>query len=155
MPESHLFLAEVASFDGDENEKFAQLKMFKSMVSQTSYKNMYHKYLATIEAEDFNNADATVEIAKAEIANRPTPQSFDLLAWGLYHQGNYSQALEIAKRNVEGQTFEPDSYYHLGMIYFTNGDQLKSKQNLVEALKSEFELGPSVTRKILETLASL
>ena len=51
---------------------------------------MYHKYLATIEAEDFNNPDASIDIAKAEIANRPTPQSFDLLSWGLYHQGNYS-----------------------------------------------------------------
>ena len=117
MPESHLFLAEIASFEGNENEKLAQLKMFKSSVSHPSYKNMYHKYLAEIEAEDFHNPDATIEIAKAEIDNRPTPQSFDLLAWGLYHQGNYSQALEIATRNVEGQTFEPDAYYHLGMIY--------------------------------------
>jgi tetratricopeptide (TPR) repeat protein len=152
MPESYFFLAELASFEGDENEKLAQLKMFRSMVSHPSYKNMYHKYLAYIEAEDFNNPDATVEIAKTEIASRPTPQSFDLLAWGFYHQGNYSQALEIAKGKVEGQTFEPDSYYHLGMIYLANGDRLKSKQYLEEALKSEFELGPSITREILETL---
>ncbi len=116
---------------------------------------MYHKYLALIEAEDLHNPDASIEIAKSEIANRPTPQSFDLLSWGLYHQGNYSQALEIATRNVEGQTFEPDAYYHLGMIYLATGDQLKSKQYLEEALKSEFELGPSVTRSIRETLSSL
>jgi len=152
MPESHLLLAEVASFEGDENEKMTQLKMFKSLVSIPSYKNMYHKYLAAIEAEDFNNPSATIEIANAEIANRPTPQSFDLLSWGLYHQGNYSQALEIAKRNVEGQTFEPDAYFHIGMIYLANNDRLRAKQYLEEALKSEFELGPSVTREILDTL---
>jgi tetratricopeptide (TPR) repeat protein len=155
MPESHLFLAEVASFQGDESEKFAQLKMFRSMVSDPSYKNMYHKYLATIEAEDFNNPDATIEIAKTEIANRPTPQSFDLLAWGLYHQGKYSQALEIARRNVEGQTFEPDAYFHLGLIYHANGNSFKSKLYLNEALKSEFELGPTITREIIQTLGSL
>jgi tetratricopeptide (TPR) repeat protein len=155
MPESHLFLAEVASFEVDENEKFAQLKMFKTLVSQPAYKNMYHKYLATIEAEDFDNPDAAIEIAKAEIENRPTPQSFDLLAWGLYHQGNYSQALAIARQNVEGQTFEPDAYYHLGMIHFVSGDLLKSKQYLEEALESEFELGPSITREIRKTLSYL
>ena len=155
MPESHLFLAEVASFEGNENEKFAQLKMFKSSVSRPPYKTMYHKYLAEIEAEDFHNPDASIEIAKAEIANRPTPQSFDLLSWGLYHRGDYSQALDIATRNVEGQTFEPDAYYHLGMIYLANGNKLKGKQYLDEALKSEFELGPSVTRNILETLNAL
>ena len=155
MPESHLLLAEIASFEGNENEKLTQLRMFKSLVSPPSYKNMYHKYLALIEAEDFHNPDASIEIAKSEIANRPTPQSFDLLSWGLYHQGNYSQALEIAKRNVEGQTFEPDAYYHLGMIYLATGDQLTSKQYLEEALKSEFELGPFVARSIRETLSSL
>jgi tetratricopeptide (TPR) repeat protein len=155
MPESHLFLAQVASFEGDDNEKIAQLKIFKSSVSRPSYKNMYHKYLAEIEAEDFHNPDASIEIAKAEIANRPTPQSFDLLSWGLYHRGDYSQALEIATRNVEGQTFEPDAYYHLGMIYFANGNRLKAKQYLNEAVKSEFELGPSVTRNILKTLNAL
>ena len=155
MPESHLLLAEIASFEGNENEKLTQLRLFKSLVSPPSYKNMYHKYLALIEAEDLHNPDASIEIAKSEITNRPTPQSFDLLSWGLYHQGNYTQALEIATRNVEGQTFEPDAYYHLGMIYLSTGDQLKSKQYLEEALKSEFELGPSVTRLIRETLSLL
>jgi tetratricopeptide (TPR) repeat protein len=155
MPELHLLLAEVASFEGNEHEKIAQLKMFKSLVSRPAYKNMYYKYLAVIEAEDFNDPGATVEIAKAEIANRPTPQSFDLLAWGLYHQGKYSQALDVASRNVEGQTFEPDAYYHLGMIYLANGDRRKSKQYLEAALKSEFELGPSLTREIVNTLNDL
>jgi tetratricopeptide (TPR) repeat protein len=116
---------------------------------------MYHKYLATIEAEDFGNADESVEIAKIEIENRPTPQSFDLLAWGLYHQGNFSEALEVARQKVEGQTFEPEAYYHLGRIYLANGNHLKSKQYLEEALKSEFELGPTVTREILEALKTI
>ncbi|HEX6892119.1 MAG TPA: hypothetical protein VF141_15535, partial [Chryseolinea sp.] len=32
-PEWHLFFAEIASFEGDENEKIAQLKTFRSLVS--------------------------------------------------------------------------------------------------------------------------
>jgi tetratricopeptide (TPR) repeat protein len=90
---------------------------------------------------------------KSPTARRP--QSYDLLAWGFYHQGNYSQALETATRYVEGQTFEPDAYYHLGMIYLANGNQQKSEQYLGEALKSEFELGPSVTREIIHALDPL
>ena len=155
IPETNLLLAEIAAFENDNHEKLAQLKRFKSIVSQPAYQNMYHKYLATIEAEDFNNANGSVEIAKAEIANRPTPQSFDLLAWALYHQGNFSQALEVARKNVEGQTFEPEAYYHLGRIYLANGNYRKAKHYLEEALKSEFELGPCVTREILEQLNAL
>jgi len=155
LPETHLFLAENAAFEGNENEKLAQLRMFKSLVSQPAYKNMYHKYLATIEAEDFNNAEASVVIAKTEIENRPTPQSFDLLAWALYHQGNFSEALEIARTKVEGQTYEPEAFYHLGLIYLANGDHIKSKHYLDAALESKFELGPSITRKITESLSIL
>ena len=155
MPETNLLLAEIAAFENDGNEKLAQLKRFKSFVSQPAYKNMYHKYLATIEAEDFDNADESIAIAKMEIENRPTPQSFDLLAWGLYHQGNFSQALEIARQKVEGHTFEPEAYYHIGRIYLANGNYLKSKQYLEEALKSEFELGPTITREIIESLNTL
>jgi hypothetical protein len=155
MPEACLILAEIAGFEGDEMEKFRQLKKFKSLVSSPGYKGMYHKYLAVIEAEEFNNADAGIDIAEAEITNRPTPQSFDLLAWGLYHKKLFSQSLAIAKRNVEGQTFEPEAYYHLGMIYFANGDLTTSKYYLKEALKSEFELGPIVIKTIEETLKTI
>lgn len=155
MPEACLMLAEIAGFEGDEMEKFRQLNKFKSLVSSPAYKGMYHKYLAVIEAEEFNNADAGIDIAEAEITNRPTPQSFDLLAWGLYHKKLFSQSLAIAKRNVEGQTFEPEAYYHLGMIYFANGDITTSKYYLKEALKSEFELGPIVIKTIEETLNTI
>lgn len=155
MPDAYLLLAEIAAFEGDKNEQLTQLRRFRATVSQPAYKNMYNKYLATIEAEDFGNADESVDIAKIEIENRPTPQSFDLLAWGLYHQGNFSEALEVAKQKVEGQTFEPEAYYHLGKIYLANGNHLKSKQYLEEALKSEFELGPTVTREILEALRTI
>lgn len=154
MPEINLLLAEIAAFENDENEQLTQLKQFRSFASQPDYKNMYHKYLSTIEAEEFNNADKSVAIAKIEIENRPTAQSYDLLAWGLYHQGKFSQALEVATQHVEGQTFEPDAYYHLGRIYLANKNFRKSKQYLEEALKSEFELGPNVTREILEALDS-
>ena len=93
MPEAHLMLAEIAELDGNEMEKAYQLKKFKSLVSDPEYKTMYHKYLATLEAEEFKNPDAAVAIAQEEIANRPTPQSYDLLAWAYYHQKKFPRSL--------------------------------------------------------------
>ena len=155
MPEAYLMLAEIASAEGSEAEKLFYLRKFSSLVNQPNYKTMYHKYLATIEAEDFKNPAACIAIANEEIANRPTPQSYDLLAWGYYNQKNFEKALEVAQQYVEDQTFEPDAYYHLGMIYLATGDKNKSKQFLKEAQKSEFELGPSTSAKITEALKKL
>ncbi len=116
---------------------------------------MYHKYLATLESEEFENPDAAVAIALEEIANRPTPQSYDLLAWAYYHQKNLPKALSIATRQVEDQTFEPEAFYHLGIIYQANGNNEKASYYLNEALASEFELGPSISKKIKLALQNL
>ena len=155
MPETHLMMAEIAGQEDNETERLKQLKIFKSMVSKPAYKTMYHKYLAMLEAEEFHNADAAVSIANEEIASRPTPQSYDLLAWGYYHQKKFKPALDIVIRHIEDQTFEPESYYHMGMIYAANGYKERARQYLVEALDSEFELGPSTTQKIKAAIQSL
>jgi len=155
MPEAYLMLAEIAGMEGRVVERLEHLGKFKAMVSDPDYKTMYHKYVAILEAEDFNNAKAAVEIAKIEIDNRPTPQSYDLLAWGYYHQEKYNQALQVASRYVQDQTFEPESYYHLGMIYAANGYKEQARHYLLEALDSEFELGPSTTKKIRTAIQKL
>jgi tetratricopeptide (TPR) repeat protein len=155
MPEAHLMLAEIAEIEGHETEKLDHLKKFKELVSVPVYKTMYHKYLATLEAEAFNNAEAGVDIAKEEIINRSTPQSYDLLAWGYYHEKKFKKALDIGFRHVENQTFEPDAIYHLGMIYLANGYKEQARHYLLEALESEFELGPSITKKIKATIQNL
>ena len=104
MPDAHLVLAEIAELGGNEMEKASQFKKFKSLVSSPEYKSMYNKYLATAEAEEFNNPVAAVAIAHEEIANRPTPQSYDLLAWGYFHQNKFREALSVGFRCPAGRS---------------------------------------------------
>ena len=155
MPEAYLMLAEIAAIEGDKAAEMKLLKKFTSMVSGADYKTMYHKYLANIEAEQFKNPEACISIAEQEILNRPTPQSYDLLAWGYYHKQDFEKALNIAKNKVEFQTFEPDAFYHLGMIYLASGNTTKARYYLKEASSSAFELGPSISKKVNTTLSTL
>ena len=46
-------------------------------------------------------------------------------------------------------------YCHLGMIYLVNGEKDQASHYLKEALASEFELGPSISKKINDTLKGL
>ena len=153
-PESHLWLASVAEMENNEVQKMQHLSKFKLLVSRPGYKAMYRKYLAIIEAEEFSPAVA-VEIAEEEIRNRPTPNSFDLLAWSYYQQGNFKKAHDIAMRRVKDQTFEPLAFYHLGMIDLANGNVTMAKESLKKALDSEFELGPLITRQIKSALREI
>lgn len=152
MPEAHLLLAEVEAVGNNAARKLWHLKQFVEMVSVQKYKTMYNRYMAIIKAEDLNDPNGCIGIAEEEIAIRPTPESYDVKAWGFYHLNEYQQALEIAREHVEGQTFEPDAVYHLGMIYLANGDNVKAKRYLTEALESEFELGPSKGKQIRQVL---
>jgi tetratricopeptide (TPR) repeat protein len=152
MPEAHLMLAEIASLENDESERIHQLQLFKAMVDNADYRLMYYKYLATIEASDFKNPQRCIAIAEEEINNRPTPQSYDLLAWGYYKDGDNQRALQVVNDHVFERTFEPESLYHMGMIYRSNGFLKEGNEMLQEALESSFEVGPSVSKSIQEAL---
>jgi tetratricopeptide (TPR) repeat protein len=152
LPEYQLLLAEVAELSNNANAKKQALEKFTFMTKHERTERMYASYKSILEAEEFANPLKAISLAETEIRERPTPQSYDLLAWGYFNKGDYLYAMEIAQRHVEGKTFEPDALYHLGMIYGANKNVDKSRALLTEALNSSFELGPSTTEKIKKEL---
>jgi hypothetical protein len=109
---------------------------------------MYNKYNTLIYADDKNTAAKALEIAKIEIDHRPTPDSYDLLAWSYYNLGETKKALEIEQKYVVGKSFEPKLNYHLATIYKANNLNEKVSPIKKELLKSTFELGPNLEKKI-------
>ena len=89
-----------------------------------------------------------MEIAKIEVNHRPTPDSYDLMAWSYYNMGDSKKALEIAQKHVVGKSFEPKLNYHLAMIYKANKMDYKIAPIKKELLASTFELGPNMEKKI-------
>lgn len=151
MPDMHLLLAKIAEEEMDTAEARSQFILFTHKASEPKYGDMYNKYIALLEAEEFKNSSKTIEIATKEINNRPTPQSYDLLAWGYFHNDQKEKALEVAQQFVEGKTSEPDAFYHLGIIY-KDIDAEKSQEFLETAMQSSFELGPAITASIQKVL---
>lgn len=151
-PEWDLLQAEIAELEGDYQAKLTHLDQFVKAVNTPGYKTMYHKYLLEIYAEEWGLIDESLSIAEEEIASRPTPQSYDLMAWSLLHSGQAEKALEITKDFVQDRTSEPDALYHTGMIYLANRQMNEAKDFLIQALESRFELGPTRTANIQKTL---
>ncbi|MEJ1242232.1 tetratricopeptide repeat protein [Chryseolinea sp. T2] len=151
-PDMHLLLAEIADCENDQPEKEKQLSLFVKEAADPKYGDMYNKYLARVEAEELSNAKRAIEIAHKEIENRPTPQSYDLLAWGHMQNGNMEEALAIAQQHIEGKTYEPDAFYHLGVIYSANGNKGQARRYFEEAAQSAFELGPKIASQIEKQL---
>ena len=128
IPDYDLMLSEIAAFEKNNNAKNKYLASFVDKASKPAYGDMYNKYLFTILSDELNDRSAAMAIAQKEISNRPTPQSYELLAWSLYKNGQLAEAVKIAESRIINRTFEPDALYHIGMLLKKSGRPKLAKQ---------------------------
>ncbi len=91
-PDYHLLKAEIAEFLGEEELKEISLIKFYSAINNGEYGDMYNRHSSLLFAEEFNKFGNALELAKNEVKNRPTPQSYDLLAWVNFNIGEFEEA---------------------------------------------------------------
>ena len=145
-PDYLLFKAEIAEFDTNIDAKNKYLSAYFEAINDANYGDMYNVYSSKILADTKN--EKAITLAKIEVENRPTPLSYDLLAWSYYNNDNPTEALKIAEQYVAGKTFEPEAQYHLAKIYKANG-KLKEVAMLKEdLLESGYELGPLTFKNV-------
>ncbi len=147
-PDYLLLKAEIAEFDGNNTLKNSYLAQYFERMDKQEFGEMYNSYNAKLFADQPDNIDKAIVLAEREVKNRPTPQSYDLLAWAYLKSGQKEKALQIAQQHVEDKTYEPEATYHLAEIYAANGRILKSKSFKSELLASVYELGPNTEKAI-------
>jgi tetratricopeptide (TPR) repeat protein len=147
-PDFFLLKSQIAQYEGDKITANKNEKAYFAMLEANNYGAMYNKYNTLIYADDEANATKALEIAKVEVDHRPTPDSYDLLAWSYLNMGQSKKALEIAKAQVVGKSFEPKVQYHLAMIYKANNEIDKVAPIKEELLSSIYELGPNFEKKL-------
>ncbi len=147
-PDFYLLKAEIAQFEGDSLAVIRNKSAYFSMLTKKNYGVMYNAYNATIYANDQLTAYKALEIATMEVANRPTPASYDLLAWSFLNLGQNEKALEIAQEHVIGKTAEPKANYHIALIYKANNLSTKAAPIKEDLQSSIYELGPNLEKEI-------
>jgi tetratricopeptide (TPR) repeat protein len=147
-PDFYLLKSQIAQFEGNEKEEKKNRNAYFSMLQKSNYGAMYNKYNILVYADAKETAAKALEIAKIEIEHRPTPDSYDLLAWSYFNLGENKKALQIAQKHVVGKSFEPKVQYHLAMIYKSNNLATKVQPIKEELLASLYELGPNFEKKI-------
>ncbi len=147
-PDFKLFKAEMAEFNKNEALKNKHIQEYFKSLKSRDYGVMYNKYNAILYADNKKDAVKALEIAYQEIKNRPTPESYDLLAWANFNLGNTKKALDICEKHIVNQSFEPEINYHLAEIYKANKMTNKIKPIKEDLLSSIYELGPNMKEKI-------
>ena len=147
-PDYFLLKSEIEEYMGNQENKRTNIEQYLALVSNENYGAMYNKYKTVLYLEEFNNKDAAFNIAKEEIKQRPTPQSYDLLAWSYFNNNDPKKALEVVNKYILDKTFEPEIQYHMAEIYKANGMGKSAMKIKSELLGSVYELGPIMEQKI-------
>lgn len=155
VPDYDLLLAEIAAYEKDQTTEKNLQEHFIALVSDSRYGDMYNKYVFYLAIDKNKDINKALQIAEREVHNRPTSQSYDLLAWAYYNMGKKEDALKIAKSHVENKCYEPQALYHLGMIYADAGEIKKAKHYISEAERSAFELGPDHAEQVRSALKAI
>ena len=147
-PDYNLLKAEIAEFLGKEEVKEAEIEKYLSKIENEKYGGMYNKYSILLFSDDASTIEKAGEIAKIEVKERQTAQSYDLLAWTEYKKGNKEKALEILENHVIDKTFEPEALLHVAQILKANGKIKEANSFKKELLESSYELGPASEEEI-------
>ena len=147
-PDYHLLKAEILDFMGNSEGKEIQINKYLAKVSDKNYGVMYHKYDVLLYADNLAKQPKALEIANQEVTERPTAQSYDLLAWSLYKNGQKEAALKITQAHVLNKTSEPEAMLHTAYILKANGKIADAEALKPELLESIYELGPLAEKEI-------
>lgn len=154
-PDLQLKLAVLAAYKANKKEEQVAIENFQKAIQKEGYGDMYNKYNCFIAAEHNGDFKSAYSLANKEIINRPTTESYDLLAWTLFLDGKIEAAQKVANTHILGKTSEPAILLHLAHIF--QQQPMISNPILREIEGASFELGPLKTKKInnLNTTISL
>lgn len=147
-PDYYLLKSEIADYKGDVEMSKAQLELYDTAMQNKAYGDMYNKYNVLLYTDENTRLEDAIAISKMEVYNRPTPQSYDLLAWSYFKNGNLEDALQIVEQHIINKTYEPATLYHVAEIYKAAGKTDEVKPLKKELLASLYELGPTMEDKI-------
>jgi putative PEP-CTERM system TPR-repeat lipoprotein len=134
--------------DGDARATFEKVLQLDSRAAVAA------NNLAWIYAEQGDKLDAALQLAQTAKAALPDqPEVDDTLGWVYYKRGLYPLAVSTMQRSVDKAPTNAVFHYHLGLAHAKNGDPIRAKHSLAEALKLQADFdGASEAARVMDEL---
>ncbi len=147
-PDYYLLKSEIAEYQGDQWESLVNLDKYLKLIEDPAYGDMYNAYNISVYLDRTGQFEKALGLAKREVDNRPTPESYSLLAYTYFKMGELSKALHIVEKHIEGQSAEPSIHYRIAEIYKASGNHARATQLKEELNGAIYELGPQMAEPI-------
>ncbi len=151
-PDPLFKLIAVAEQEGNSALQLKYARTFEEKASDTLYGNMYNKYLIELYTGILNQPAKAEAIAKRELLNRATPQTYAWHVWALYKTGYSPEAEKLYQQHVSGKPLEGLELYWMGKYMQGLNKAYNAKQFFKAAYKNRYDLGPSMVKDLENVL---
>jgi len=123
-----------------------------SKATDTIYGKMYNKYLIEIYDGILHNPAKAEELARNELNNRATPQTYAWYAYALFESNKKDEAYKIFQSHVSGQPLEGLELYYMGLMMKGLGKGYNAQEFFKAADKNKYDLSPDMAKALAADL---
>lgn len=119
-------------------------RAFADRASRPEYGRMYNKYLIELYAGILHSPDRSERIARDELKNRATPQTYAWYAFALLCNHKQEAAYRVFEENVSGKPLEAIELFYCGKVLKAAGKGYDADSYFDAALKNRADLSPAM-----------
>jgi hypothetical protein len=152
MPDPLFKLYQMAQQRGDKLLEKKYAEEFTAKATDTIYGRMYNKYTIEIYTGILNNSAKAEALAKDELTNRSTPQTWAWYAYTLFKNNKHNEAYKVFELHVSGQPLEGLELYYMGKIMKGLGKGYNAGEFFKAAKKNQYDLSPALEKDLEKNL---
>ncbi len=150
LPDPLFKLVQTAGARHDSVRQNQWAKDFVSQAEQPVYGRMYNKYLIQLYTGILNDPAMAESIAKDELNNRATPQTWAWYVWTLFVNNKKEQAYQVYEQYVSGKPLEALELYWMGRLMEGLDKNYNAMQFYKAAAKTRYDLDPVEAKYVQE-----
>ena len=148
LPDPLFKLQQMADAKKDSSLQKYYAAAFASAATDPAYGNMYNKYLIELYTGILHTPDKAATLAKKELDNRATPQTYAWYAWSLAADHRKDEAYKVFQQHVSGKPLEGPELYWMGKLMQELGKGYNASEFFAAAYKNKYDLSPGMVRDI-------
>jgi hypothetical protein len=152
LPDPLFKLYQMAQGRGDKALEKKYASEFVAEATDTLYGKMYNKYVIEIYTGILHEPAKAENLAKNELNNRATPQTYAWYAYTLFQNNKNNEAYKVFQQHVSGQPLEGLELYYMGKMMNGLGKGYNANEFFKAADKNKYDLSPDMAKDLKANL---
>ncbi|HEY8781842.1 MAG TPA: hypothetical protein VIM16_09525 [Mucilaginibacter sp.] len=148
LPDPLFKLYQLAQEKDDKASEKKYATEFAAKSTDTVYGKMYNKYLIELYTGILHDPAKAEELAKNELNNRATPQTYAWYAYTLFVNNKNAAAYKVFEQYVSGRPLEGLELYYMGKMMKGMDKGYNAGEFFKAAEKNKYDLSPDMEKDL-------